>query len=83
MGEELEICRETIRSFLLEDLGKRKICARFVPHYLADEQKALRLQACQVFFQSVGDRFLLDPFVTGDDTCYFQYDPKTKIRITK
>jgi hypothetical protein len=50
MEEELEISRETIRSFLVEDLGKRKICARFVPHYLADEHNALRLQACQEFF---------------------------------
>jgi hypothetical protein len=68
MEEELEISRETIRSFLVEDLGKRKICARFVPHYLADEQKALRLQTCQEFIQSVDDdRSLLGSIVTGDE----------------
>jgi hypothetical protein len=53
--EELEIGREAIRKFLVEDLGKRKICARFVPHCWTDEQKALRLQACQECIQSVDD----------------------------
>jgi hypothetical protein len=43
MEEELEISRETIRKILMKDLGKRKICAWFVPHCLADEQKALSL----------------------------------------
>jgi hypothetical protein len=37
----------------MENLGKQKIYSRFVPHYLTDEQKALRLQACQEFIQFV------------------------------
>jgi hypothetical protein len=64
MEEELEIIREIVRKILLKYLGKRKICARFVPYCLADEQKTLRLQACQ----SVDDdRSLLDSIVTGDE----------------
>jgi hypothetical protein len=78
MEKELEISRETTRKILMEDLGKQKICTRFVPHCLADEQKPLRLQACQRFIQSVDDdRSLFDLTVTGDETC-FQYDPQTK-----
>jgi hypothetical protein len=38
MKEVLEITREIIRKILMEDLGKRKICARSVPQYLPDEQ---------------------------------------------
>jgi transposase len=45
MGEELEIIRETIRRILMEDLVKRNICARFVPHCLTDEQNDLKLTA--------------------------------------
>jgi hypothetical protein len=79
--EELEISRETIRIILVEDLGKLKICARFVLHCLTDEKKALRLQACQEFIQSVDyDLTLLDSGVKGDETYCFQYDPQTKRR---
>jgi hypothetical protein len=66
---EAEISRETIRRILVEDVGKQKsaIYARFVPHCLAEEQKALRLQVCQGFIQSMNDhRSLLDSIVTDD-----------------
>jgi hypothetical protein len=79
MEEELEIRRETFREILMDDLGKRNICARFVPRCLTDERKALRLPACQQFIQSVADdRSLLDSVVAGDETWCFQYDPQTK-----
>jgi hypothetical protein len=79
MEEKLEISRETICKILMEHLGKRKICARFVLYSLTNEQKALRLQACQEFIQSVDDdRSLLDSVVMGDETWCFQYDPQTK-----
>jgi hypothetical protein len=45
MEVELEISRETICKILMEDLRKQKTCARFVPHCLTNEQKALRLTA--------------------------------------
>ncbi|EGI67316.1 FLJ37770-like protein, partial [Acromyrmex echinatior] len=32
MEEALNISRETIRTILHEDLGKMKVCAKFVPH---------------------------------------------------
>jgi len=32
MEEALNISRETIRIILHEDLGKTKVCAKFVPH---------------------------------------------------
>jgi hypothetical protein len=61
MEEELEISREAIRKITVEDLAKRDISRRSVPHCLPDEQKALRLQACQEFIRSVvHDGSLLD-----------------------
>jgi hypothetical protein len=67
--EELEIGRERIRKILVEDFGKRKVCARFVPHSLMDEQKVLKLQACQEVIQSVDeDLSLLDSVVSADET---------------
>jgi hypothetical protein len=47
MEEELEISRETVRRILVQDIGKRKMNAWFVPRCLTDEQEAVRLQAYQ------------------------------------
>ncbi|EGI67627.1 FLJ37770-like protein [Acromyrmex echinatior] len=40
MEEALNISRETIRTILHEDLGKTKVCAKFVPHTLRSDQKS-------------------------------------------
>ena len=37
MVDEFGVNRETIRQTLLEDLGKRKVASRFVPHALSDD----------------------------------------------
>jgi hypothetical protein len=72
MEEELKISRKRICRILVEDLGKWKICVRFVLHCLAEEQKALRLQASQEFIQSENDDHpLLGSIVMGDETWCF------------
>ena len=43
MEEALNISRETIRTILHEDLGKTKVCAKFVPHTLRSDQKSMRI----------------------------------------
>jgi len=43
----LNIGKETVHRIVTEDLGKRKICARFVPHALTTEQKQERIVYCQ------------------------------------
>jgi predicted nuclease of restriction endonuclease-like RecB superfamily len=39
MADELNINKETIHQILHEDLRKRKVCAKYVPRRLTDEQK--------------------------------------------
>jgi len=39
MADEFGVNRETIRQFLVEDLGKRKVVSQFVPHALSDDQR--------------------------------------------
>jgi hypothetical protein len=55
MADELSIDMEMIRRILHEDLLKRKICAKFVPHRLTEEQKQRRLTSCQGFVQTCQD----------------------------
>jgi hypothetical protein len=79
MPDELNINKKTIRQIIPEDLQKRKICTKFVPHSLMDEQKQQRLTSCQDFIQTCQDNpNFLDCIVTGDESWVFQYDPETK-----
>ncbi|KAG5324083.1 L259 protein, partial [Pseudoatta argentina] len=43
MEEALNISKETIRTILHEDLGKTKVCAKFVPHTLRSDIKSARI----------------------------------------
>jgi len=79
MEEALNINRETIRIILHEDLSKTKVCAKFVPHTLTDEQKSMRVNhARDVVATARNDPNFLKSIVTGDETWCFQYDPTTK-----
>ena len=46
LADEVNIGKDTVRKIVVEDLLKRKICSRFVPHSLAPEQKDWRTAAC-------------------------------------
>ena len=39
MADEFGVNREKIRQILVEDLGKRKVASRFLPHALSDDQR--------------------------------------------
>jgi hypothetical protein len=48
----------TARRILKEDLGKRKLCASFVPHALTPEQREDRVKSCQDIIVMAGaDKF--------------------------
>ena len=44
MTDEFGVNREMIRHILVEDLRKRKVASRFVPHALSDDQRHERVQ---------------------------------------
>jgi len=47
VAESLNIPKTVIHWILKEDLGNRKLCARFVPHCLTPEQREDRVTSCQ------------------------------------
>jgi hypothetical protein len=62
-----------------DDLGKKKVCVKFVPHFLTLEQKTLRMESCGYFVEMIEkDESVLSKIVTGDETWCFTYDPTTK-----
>jgi hypothetical protein len=46
-AESLNIPKTVVRRILKEDLGKRKLCARFVPHSLTPELREDRVTSFQ------------------------------------
>jgi hypothetical protein len=49
IAESLEIPKTVFLRILKEDLGKKKLCERFVPHSLTPEQREDRV----IFFQDI------------------------------
>ncbi|UYV76641.1 hypothetical protein LAZ67_14001557 [Cordylochernes scorpioides] len=74
VAEVLHINKETIRTILHEDLGKTKVCAKFVPHTLTGEQKSLRIAHCRDIISAYeNDSNFLKSIVTDDETWCFHF----------
>ena len=84
--EELSgIHSSSVLKILRERLGLRKICARWVPHLLSDEQKQSRVRlASKVIekYDKCGPR-RLEEIVTGDETCIYHFQPDSKAEKKK
>jgi len=78
IADLLNIGKETVRQIVNEDWGKRKICARFVPHALTAEQKHERVVYCQDLLLMRQDERFGENIITGDETWCFAHDPATK-----
>ena len=79
MSEELGISKDTVHTIVHEDLGKRKIRSRFVPHKLTDEQKAKQMETSGDFITMCDqDPSFLRTIITGDETWCYQFDPESK-----
>lgn len=79
IANHIGISKERV-GFIIEQLGYRKICARWVPRRLTDENKQRRLECCEQLLQRYrdeGDDFLLN-IVTGDESWVHHYDPEEK-----
>ncbi|GBL75936.1 hypothetical protein AVEN_234267-1 [Araneus ventricosus] len=69
IAEELKISLDSVSDIIHEHLQKRKICARFVPHKLSDEQKQHKMETSGDFIDAC-DRNpqFLETIVTGDES---------------
>ena len=77
IAEAFGISKDTGHTIVRDDLGKQKICSRFVPHKLTDEQKA-KWMVTSGDFISKCDQYplLLENIVTEDETWCYQFDPE-------
>ena len=78
----LNILKTVVLRILKEDFGKRKLCARFVPHCLTPEQREDRVTSCQdIIAMADADKNSFNKIIRGDETWCFTYDPETELQI--
>lgn len=70
----------TIYKILHDDLGMRKVSARWVPKLLNDAQKKFRVDCARSFIKRCGDDpdSIYQQIVTGDETMVLYFDPESK-----
>ena len=76
IAEELRISKDMAHTIVCDDLGKRNIFSRLVPHKFIDEQKAKQMETSgDLISMCDQDPLLVKNIVTGDDTWCYQFDP--------
>jgi [histone H3]-lysine36 N-dimethyltransferase SETMAR len=78
--KSLNIGSAAVFKLLHEELKVRKLCSRWVPHELTEDQMKQRVSWCQEMLQKFasGTSKQLYDVVTGDETWIYQFDPQTK-----
>ena len=79
IAESLNIPKAVVLQIVKEYLGKRKLCARFVPHFFTPEQRGDWVTSYQgIIGMAEADKNFFNKIITGDETWRFAYDPETK-----
>ena len=63
-----------------EKLGLSKVCARWIPHRLSEDQKTARVTWCRTMLARFdgGRSRDVDNIVTGDESWIYSFDPESK-----
>ncbi|UYV60765.1 hypothetical protein LAZ67_1002197 [Cordylochernes scorpioides] len=78
IADNLNISYGTVHTIIKEQFQFRKICCRWIPHFLNLDQKLNRIRVSKALLKRYeGDHFL-DQIVTGDESWCYHYDPSTK-----
>ena len=80
VADKCVISKTTIHEILVQELHMNRICARWVPRMLSEENMTNRTEASRQFlrkFSQSGIGFL-DRIITTDETWFNYYDPEIK-----
>ena len=80
IAKSIGISEGSVHEILTKTLGLRKICARWVPHLLTDEQKQERLKCSKNLlkqFRNCDNRKFSD-MLTGDETWVYMFEPQRR-----
>ena len=79
ISAQFDVSVGTVHIIICEELKMRKICAKFVPRVLRDDQKERRCHNSREMVELINsDPAVLDALVTCDESWIYCYDPETK-----
>ncbi|UYV71820.1 hypothetical protein LAZ67_9000550 [Cordylochernes scorpioides] len=84
VSEDLNISIGSCHSIFINDLGMRRVAAKFVPKLLNCDQKQHRMNIANEMLDSVrDDPNLLQRVITGDEAWVYGYDVETKAQSSQ
>ncbi|UYV67192.1 hypothetical protein LAZ67_4004295, partial [Cordylochernes scorpioides] len=84
VAEDLNISIGSCHSIFINDLGMRRVAAKFVPKLLNCDQKQHRMNIANEMLDSVrDDPNLLQRVITGDEAWVYGYDVETKAQLSQ
>ncbi|UYV84313.1 hypothetical protein LAZ67_X001823 [Cordylochernes scorpioides] len=84
VAEDLNISIGSCHSIFINDLGMRRVAAKFVPKLLNCDQKQHRINITNEMLDSVrDDPNLLQRVITGDEAWVYGYDVETKAQSSQ
>ena len=79
VSAQFDVSVGTVHTIILEEQKMRKICVRFVPRVLREDQKEIRCHDSREMVELINsDHTVLDALVTCDESWIYCYNPETK-----
>ena len=79
ISAQFDVIAGTVYTIIREDLKMQKICAKFVPRVLREDQKERRCHDSREIVELINlDHVVLDALVTCDESWIYCYEPETK-----
>ena len=74
------ISEGSVQTILKKRLDLRKVCARWVPHLLTEEQKTQRLKCARKFLKTYKGCYswVISNLLTDDETCVHIFEPQRR-----
>ena len=78
ISAQFYVCVGTVHKIIREELKMQKICAKFVPRVLREDQKERRCHDSRDMVELMNsDSAVLDALLTCDESWFYCYDPET------
>jgi hypothetical protein len=84
LSDELVLSFGLVQSILTENLGMKRVSAKFVPKLLTVVQKETRLAVARDLLQCADqDADFMRTIITSDESWVYRYDPETKAQSSQ
>ena len=82
INAQFDVSVGTLHTVIHDELKMRKICAKFVPGVLREDQKERRCHDSREMVELINsDPAVLDALVTGDESWIYCYDQRPRDRV--